>query len=83
MKHNGYVAPIVMHHYAIDETVTLQRVGKGWIVLNDESGLQDVGEVYAGTLPDCMFTADDDALALDAYGQREFVETHYSNLIGD
>ena len=73
----------MMNEYAIDETVTLQRVGKDWIVLNDESALQNVGDVYVGTLPDCMFTAEENALALDAYGQREFVETHYSNLIGD
>ena len=83
MKHNGYVAPIWAHEYAMDEMVTLQRKGKVWIVLNDESALQDVGDVYAGTLPDCMFTADDDALALDAYGQREFVEIYYNNLMGD
>jgi len=73
-----------MNKYAIDETVTLQRVGRAWIVLNDESALQDAGDVYAGTLPECMFTADDDALGMDAYAQREFVETHYNNqIIGD
>ena len=83
MKQNRYVAPIVMHNYAIDETVTLQRVDRAWIVLNDESALQDVGEAYAGTLPDFRFTSDEDALGMDAYGQREFIETHYANLIGD
>jgi len=72
-----------MNEYAIDDTLTLQRVKGRWIVLNDESALQVIGDVFCGTLPDCRFAADEDALGMDAYAQREFCETYYSQIIGD